>query len=61
MRLIFDQTWERDAPEALIDGRVEFVPFNFLEESPVVGKDVYYVCAKLLFPVIASSSIIWYS
>jgi hypothetical protein len=55
--LISDQTWERDAPEALLDGRVEFVPFNFLEESPVVGKDVYYVGAEL-FPVIASSSII---
>ncbi|KIK46161.1 hypothetical protein CY34DRAFT_9855 [Suillus luteus UH-Slu-Lm8-n1] len=36
-------TWERDAPEALLDGRVEFVPFNFLEESPVVEKDVYYL------------------
>lgn len=57
---MFDQTWERDAPEALLDGRVEFVPFDFLEESPVAGKDVYYVGAKL-FPVIASSSIIWYS
>ncbi|KAG2342359.1 S-adenosyl-L-methionine-dependent methyltransferase [Suillus weaverae] len=35
--------WEKDAPEAMRDGRVEFVPFNFLEESPVVGKDVYYL------------------
>jgi hypothetical protein len=36
-------TWEKDAPEAVRDGRVEFVPLNFLEESPVVGKDVYYL------------------
>ncbi|KAG2087132.1 S-adenosyl-L-methionine-dependent methyltransferase [Suillus discolor] len=36
-------TWETNAPEILLDGRVEFVPFNFLEESPVVGKDVYYL------------------
>ncbi|KAG2159094.1 S-adenosyl-L-methionine-dependent methyltransferase [Suillus bovinus] len=36
-------TWEKKAPEALLDGRVEFVPLNFLEESPVVGKDVYYL------------------
>ncbi|KAG2060535.1 S-adenosyl-L-methionine-dependent methyltransferase [Suillus hirtellus] len=36
-------TWEANAPEVLLDGRVEFVPFNFLEESPVVGKDVYYL------------------
>ncbi|KAG1905249.1 S-adenosyl-L-methionine-dependent methyltransferase [Suillus fuscotomentosus] len=36
-------TWEQKAPEALLDGRVEFVPLNFLEESPVVGKDVYYL------------------
>ncbi|KAG2070684.1 S-adenosyl-L-methionine-dependent methyltransferase [Suillus decipiens] len=35
--------WEKDAPEAVRDGRVEFVPFNFLKESPVVGKDVYYL------------------
>ncbi|KAG1897459.1 S-adenosyl-L-methionine-dependent methyltransferase [Suillus fuscotomentosus] len=36
-------TWETNAPEVLLDGRVEFVPLNFLEESPVVGKDVYYL------------------
>ncbi|KAG2124432.1 O-methyltransferase-domain-containing protein [Suillus clintonianus] len=36
-------TWEKNASEALLDGRVEFVPFNFFEESPVVGKDVYYL------------------
>ncbi|KAG2159089.1 S-adenosyl-L-methionine-dependent methyltransferase [Suillus bovinus] len=35
--------WEKNAPEALLDGRVEFVTLNFLEESPVVGKDVYYL------------------
>ncbi|KAG2082524.1 S-adenosyl-L-methionine-dependent methyltransferase [Suillus cothurnatus] len=36
-------TWAKDAPEAVRDGRVEFVPLNFLEESPVIGKDVYYL------------------
>jgi len=35
--------WEKNAPEALLDGRVEFVPLNFFEESPVVGKDLYYL------------------
>ncbi|KAG1895982.1 O-methyltransferase [Suillus fuscotomentosus] len=35
--------WEKNAPEVLLDGRVEFVPLNFLEESPVAGKDVYYL------------------
>lgn len=35
--------WEKDAPEALLDGRVEFTPINFLEDAPVVGKDVYYL------------------
>ncbi|KAG2035383.1 S-adenosyl-L-methionine-dependent methyltransferase [Suillus americanus] len=34
--------WKKDAPEALLDGRVEFVPLNFLEDVPVTGKDVYY-------------------
>ncbi|KAG1739479.1 O-methyltransferase-domain-containing protein [Suillus paluster] len=35
--------WQKDAPEALLDGRVEFVPINFFEDVPVVGKDVYYL------------------
>ncbi|KAG2134160.1 S-adenosyl-L-methionine-dependent methyltransferase [Suillus bovinus] len=35
--------WEKDAPEALLDGRVEFVPLDFFEGSPVGGKDVYYL------------------
>ncbi|KAG2126909.1 S-adenosyl-L-methionine-dependent methyltransferase [Suillus clintonianus] len=35
--------WEKNAPEALLDGRVDFVPINFLENVPVVGKDVYYL------------------
>ncbi|KAG2065750.1 S-adenosyl-L-methionine-dependent methyltransferase [Suillus decipiens] len=34
---------EKNAPETLLDGRVEFVPINFLEDAPVVGKDVYYL------------------
>jgi len=40
---MFDQEWEQNAPETLLDGRVAFVPLNFLEEIPVFGKDVYYV------------------
>ncbi|KAG2050935.1 S-adenosyl-L-methionine-dependent methyltransferase [Suillus hirtellus] len=35
--------WEKNAPEALLGGHIEFVPLDFLEESPVVGKDVYYL------------------
>ncbi|KAG1860309.1 S-adenosyl-L-methionine-dependent methyltransferase [Suillus subalutaceus] len=35
--------WEKDAPDALLDGRVEFVPNNFLEDIPAAGKDVYYL------------------
>ncbi|KAG1830580.1 S-adenosyl-L-methionine-dependent methyltransferase [Suillus variegatus] len=35
--------WETNSPELLLNGHVEFVPLNFLEESPVVGKDVYYL------------------
>ncbi|KAG1883859.1 S-adenosyl-L-methionine-dependent methyltransferase [Suillus subluteus] len=35
--------WKKNAPEALLDGRVEFVPLNFLEDVPVAGKDVYYL------------------
>ncbi|KAG1851219.1 S-adenosyl-L-methionine-dependent methyltransferase [Suillus tomentosus] len=36
-------TWEKNAPEVLLDGRIEFVPLNFLEELPVAGKEVYYL------------------
>ncbi|KAG2055281.1 S-adenosyl-L-methionine-dependent methyltransferase [Suillus hirtellus] len=36
-------TWEKNAPEVLLDGRIEFVPLNFLEELPVAGKDIYYL------------------
>jgi hypothetical protein len=43
------QTWERDAHETLLDGRVEFVAFNFLEDVPVAGQDVYYVRARTSF------------
>ncbi|KAG1813527.1 S-adenosyl-L-methionine-dependent methyltransferase [Suillus subaureus] len=35
--------WKKNAPEALLNGRVEFVPLNFLEGVPVTGKDVYYL------------------
>ncbi|KAG1764505.1 O-methyltransferase-domain-containing protein [Suillus placidus] len=35
--------WEENAPEVLLDGRVEFIPINFLEDVPAVGKDVYYL------------------
>ncbi|KAG1728070.1 O-methyltransferase-domain-containing protein [Suillus lakei] len=35
--------WEANAPEALLDGRVEFVPINFFEDVPVAGKDAYYL------------------
>lgn len=35
--------WQREAPEALQEQRVEFVTLNFFEEAPVAGKDVYYL------------------
>ncbi|KAG1885244.1 O-methyltransferase-domain-containing protein [Suillus subluteus] len=41
--VLAQNAWERNAPEALLDGRVEFIPINFLEDTPVVGKDVYYL------------------
>ena len=49
--LIF-QVWAKDAPEALQNNQVEFVPLNFLEESPVQGQDVYYVCTGSFGPVL---------
>ncbi|KAI6169720.1 S-adenosyl-L-methionine-dependent methyltransferase [Pisolithus thermaeus] len=35
--------WQKEAPEALREQRVEFVTRNFLKEAPVAGKDVYYL------------------
>ncbi|KAG1804644.1 S-adenosyl-L-methionine-dependent methyltransferase [Suillus subaureus] len=37
--------WEKNAPvtETSLGGCVEFIPINFLEDAPVVGKDVYYL------------------
>ncbi|KAG2039979.1 S-adenosyl-L-methionine-dependent methyltransferase [Suillus americanus] len=35
--------WEKHDPDALLDGRVELVPNNFLEDIPAAGKDVYYL------------------
>ncbi|KAH7908714.1 S-adenosyl-L-methionine-dependent methyltransferase [Hygrophoropsis aurantiaca] len=35
--------WAKDAPEAVQEGRVEFIPLNFFEQSPVYGKDAYYL------------------
>ncbi|KAG9311297.1 S-adenosyl-L-methionine-dependent methyltransferase [Chiua virens] len=37
------EVWANDAPEALESNRVQFVPLNFFEESPVKDQDVYYV------------------
>jgi hypothetical protein len=37
------QVWAQDAPEALQNNQVDFVPLNFLEGSPVKGLDMYYV------------------
>lgn len=37
------EVWQREAPEALQEQRVEFVTLNFFEEAPVAGKDVYYL------------------
>jgi hypothetical protein len=36
--LISDRAWKKDAPEALLDGRVEFAALNFFEDIPVVGR-----------------------
>jgi hypothetical protein len=39
----FGQAWQKDASESILDGRVEFVAFDLLEDAPVSGKDVYHV------------------
>ncbi|KAK1233236.1 hypothetical protein PQX77_003608 [Marasmius sp. AFHP31] len=35
--------WSNEFPEALDARRVEFVPMNFLQQTPVAGQDVYYM------------------
>ncbi|KAG2039958.1 S-adenosyl-L-methionine-dependent methyltransferase [Suillus americanus] len=43
--VLAQNAWEKNAPvtETLLDGRMEFIPIDFLEDAPVVGKDVYYL------------------
>ncbi|KAG2029970.1 S-adenosyl-L-methionine-dependent methyltransferase [Suillus americanus] len=41
--VLAQNAWEKNAPETLLDGRVEFISINFLEDAPVNGKDVYYL------------------
>ncbi|KAI0081993.1 S-adenosyl-L-methionine-dependent methyltransferase [Panus rudis PR-1116 ss-1] len=36
-------TWEQEAPELVAQGRVEYIPLDFLNESPKAGCDVYYL------------------
>jgi len=36
-------SWANDAAEVLQNNRVDFVPLDFLEQSPVPGQDVYYL------------------
>lgn len=35
--------WRERAPEIIDAGRVEFVPVNFLQQSPVTACDYYFV------------------
>ena len=41
------EVWEREASKALQEGRIDFVPLDFLNEAPVAGMDVYYVGSAL--------------
>ncbi|EGN97119.1 hypothetical protein SERLA73DRAFT_92093 [Serpula lacrymans var. lacrymans S7.3] len=42
------EVWQKDAPEAVEEKRIEFIPLNFFEEIPAQGKDVYYASLHLL-------------
>lgn len=35
--------WEKGAPEVVRDGRVEFIPIDFINEVPKQGCDYYFV------------------
>ena len=39
------QMWQRDCPDALKRRQVDFVPFDFLKDKPVLNHDIYYVCS----------------
>ncbi|KAI0342293.1 S-adenosyl-L-methionine-dependent methyltransferase [Trametopsis cervina] len=42
-----DETWPKEAPEAIAEGRVEFLPMDFFKESPKEGCDFYFLKAIL--------------
>ncbi|KAI0060967.1 S-adenosyl-L-methionine-dependent methyltransferase [Artomyces pyxidatus] len=37
------QFWQEGCPEAIQDGRIDFVAIDFFKEPPVKGQDIYYV------------------
>lgn len=41
--------WDDNAPDLVNDGRVKFVPFDFLKEDAVPGCDIYYVGNLILW------------
>ena len=43
------QVWQRDCPDAIKRQQVDFVPFNFLTDQPVLNQDIYYVCGSYTF------------
>ncbi|KAF2199794.1 S-adenosyl-L-methionine-dependent methyltransferase [Delitschia confertaspora ATCC 74209] len=38
-----NQVWPKESPQALADGRVQFITHDFFNENPVKGADVYWV------------------
>ncbi|KAH8111801.1 S-adenosyl-L-methionine-dependent methyltransferase [Phellopilus nigrolimitatus] len=37
------QLWSSEYPEAIQEGRIDFVPIDFFKDTPVEGCDIYYV------------------
>lgn len=43
LKIAEEEVWPEHAPKAIAENRIEFIPFDFLQEAPKLGCDIYYV------------------
>lgn len=38
-----EQVWPKENPDAIADGRIEFIEHSFFEKNPTEGADIYHL------------------
>jgi hypothetical protein len=55
LKIAEEEVWPEHCPKAIAEHRIEFIPFDFLQEPPKQGCDIFYVsclnsfCSKSSF------------